>query len=106
MSSRAARRPQPDGVRAQPPAAGENLVQELLAERRELLIANERLRLELGEASAQDRTNPRVRELETEVRRLRHELEMVGAERDLLRRGLTAIADRLRRAGGRVDGPE
>jgi hypothetical protein len=77
--------------------AADNLVQELLAERRELLVANERLRLELEEAVAGSARNPRVRELEAEVRRLRHELEITRAERDELRDGMGSIMDRLRR---------
>jgi hypothetical protein len=99
MSTRAARRRRPEPDKNEPSPGGENLVQELLSERRQLLIAGERLRLELEEARAQDRSNPRVRELETEVRRLRHELEMVRTERDLLRHGLEGLADRLHRAG-------
>jgi hypothetical protein len=98
MSSRGVSKRAPEKVRrgtGEGPAA-DNVVQELLAERRELLVANERLRLELEEAVAGSGRNPRVRELEAEVRRLRHELEVTRAERDELRDGMGSIMDRLR----------
>jgi hypothetical protein len=98
MSNRGVSKRAPEKIRpatGEGPAAG-NLVQQLLAERRELLVANERLRLELDEAVAGSRRNPRVRELEAEVRRLRHELGLARAERDELREGMGSIMDRLR----------
>lgn len=91
MSTRTPRRPKPDG-------AGDTVVQDLLAERRELLIANERLRLELAEATADDATNPRIRDLESEIRRLRRDLDKTRSERDLLHNALTSLATRLHRA--------
>jgi hypothetical protein len=66
-----------------------------MEERRALLVANQRLRLELDAARARDSSNPRVRELEAEVRRLRHALDMAAAERDRLRAGVSAALDRL-----------
>jgi predicted nuclease with TOPRIM domain len=57
--------------RAGPP----DLVQQLLTERRELLVANERLRMELDELRARESgPDPRLRRLEDENARLRHEL--------------------------------
>lgn len=99
MSSRGASRTAPDRThrgKGEEAGAG-NVVQQLLAERRDLLVGNERLRLQLEEAVAGSGRNPRVRELEAEVRRLRHELEVVRAERDELREGMGSIMDRLRR---------
>lgn len=69
------------------------MVQDLLRERRELLVANERLRLELEAARATDASNPRVRALEADVRRLEHALEVTRRERDRLRKAVeTALA--------------
>jgi len=57
--------------RAGPP----DLVQQLLTERRELLVANERLRMELEELRAREvGPDPRLRRLEDENARLRQEL--------------------------------
>ena len=79
---------------AKPPDRGATpIVQDLLRERRELLVANERLRLELDAARATDSSNPRVHELEAELRRLEHALEVARDERDCLRQAVeTALA--------------
>jgi chromosome segregation ATPase len=74
----------------------ESLVQELLAERRELKVAVERLKLELAEANTSaGGPDPRVRELQEEVERLRYQLASARAEagqareeRDELRSGI------------------
>ena len=70
----------------EPKKPAESLVQELLAERRELKVSLERARMELAEtregASGPD---PRVKELEAEVERLRHQLATARAEATLLR---------------------
>ena len=64
----------------------ESLVQELLAERRELKVAVERLRLELVEVkSTAGGPDPRMRELAAEVERLRYQLAHARAEAGLLR---------------------
>jgi len=61
----------------------------VLAERRELMIANERLRLELEELRGRDdRQDPRRHVLELENRALRDELWAVKAELDRLREGV------------------
>jgi hypothetical protein len=76
MSTRATR-PSPRSARAAE-APGGSIVQQVLAERRDLMIANERLRLELDELrSAGIREDPRLHVLELENRALREELAMV-----------------------------
>jgi predicted nucleic acid-binding Zn-ribbon protein len=64
----------------------ESLVQELLAERRELKVLVERARIELAEAR-QDSSgpDPRVKDLQAEVERLRHQLATVRGEANVLR---------------------
>ena len=80
----------------EPTKPSESLVQELLAERRELKVALERMRIELedvrGTTSGPD---PRVRDLTAEVERLRYQLAQARAEagnlreeRDELRQGV------------------
>jgi chromosome segregation ATPase len=74
----------------------ESLVQELLAERRELKVAVERLKLDLADASASaGGPDPRLRELQEEIERLRYQLasaraeaNQVREERDELRAGI------------------
>lgn len=64
----------------------ESLVQELLAERRELKVLLERTRMELAETrEGSTGPDPRLKELEAEVERLRHQLATVRAEANLLR---------------------
>lgn len=74
---------------ASPEAAGAgggpDVVQQLLAERRELKIANERLRLELEEAHSQaGKPDRRLGLLEEENRQLRRELAAAHAEHERL----------------------
>lgn len=70
----------------EPTKPSESLVQELLAERRELRVALERLKLELAEVRAVvGGPDPRVRELMAEVERLRYQLAHARAEAGLLR---------------------
>ncbi len=70
----------------EPTKPSDSLVQELLAERRELKVAVERLRLELEEArSNSGGPNPRLRELQTEIERLRYQLASARAEAGLMR---------------------
>jgi hypothetical protein len=76
----------------------ESLVQDLLAERRELKVAVERLKLELADARAAGGgggPDPRVGELQDEIERLRYQLATSRAEathlreeRDQLRAGI------------------
>ncbi len=70
----------------EPTRPSESLVQELLAERRELKVAVERLRLELEEArSSSAGPNPRLQELQSEIERLRYQLASARAEAGLMR---------------------
>ncbi len=75
----------------QPPNSA--LVQSLLAEKREVMIAAERLKLENADLRRRSgRHDPRVQKLEDEVRRLREQVELARTERDQLR---AAIEDAL-----------
>jgi chromosome segregation ATPase len=70
----------------EPKKPSESLVQELLAERRDLKVALERLRLELDDlSSTSGGPDPRVSGLTAEVERLRYQLAQVRAEAGLLR---------------------
>ena len=70
----------------EPTKPSESLVQELLAERRELRVALERLKLELAEVrSTVGGPDPRVRDLTAEVERLRYQLAHARAEAGQLR---------------------
>ena len=74
----------------------ESLVQDLLAERRELKVAVERLKLELADAGANaGGPDPRLRERQEEIEPLRYQLASARAEvtrlqeeRDELRAGI------------------
>ena len=71
------------------PFEGSQLVQQLLAERRELLVANERLRLELAELRAREEgPDPRLRRLEAENARLRQELAATRAQLEVFEVGV------------------
>jgi chromosome segregation ATPase len=87
----------------EPTKPSESLVQGLLAERRELKVALERLRLELDDVrKASAGPDPRVRDLTTEVERLRYHLAQARAEagllrdeRDELRRGIEKALEQI-----------
>ena len=86
MSARATRPSRPESA---PAGSGAGVVQQVLAERRELMVANERLRLELDELrGSASRTDPRMHVLELENRALREEL---AAARDELARFESAV---------------
>ena len=71
---------------SEPKKPAESLVQELLAERRELKVLLERARMDVAEARAgSSGPDPRMKELETELERLRHQLATARAEANLLR---------------------
>jgi hypothetical protein len=79
MSTRATRPSPRSGPAADGPGGG--IVQQVLAERRDLMIANERLRLELDELRrAGSREDPRLHVLELENRALREELAAARQE--------------------------
>jgi chromosome segregation ATPase len=64
----------------------ESLVQDLLAERRQLKVAVERLKLELADAhSNAGGPDPRLRELNDEIERLRYQLASARAEVNRMR---------------------
>ncbi len=70
----------------EPSKPSEPLVQQLLAERRELKVAIERLRLEVEEARrAAGGTDPRIKEMQGEIERLRYQLASARAEATQLR---------------------
>lgn len=70
----------------EPTEPSESLVQQLLAERRELKIAVERLRLELSDAkAASSGPDRRVTELQVAIERLRFQLASARAEAGLMR---------------------
>lgn len=70
----------------QPDRPAESLVQQLLAERRELKVALERARLEVEDAKGSaGGPDPRVAQLQAELTRLRGQLDDTRAEVNLLR---------------------
>jgi len=83
----------------------ESLVQDLLAERRQLKVAVERLKLQLADAEVAGGgggPDPRVKELQDEVERLRYQLASVRAEatnlreeRDQLKAGIEKALEQL-----------
>src|SRR5437879_5924187 len=95
MSARATR-PSPPKA---PPGDGAGVVQQVLAERRELMVANERLRLELDELRGTgSRVDPRVHVLELENRALRDELAGVRDELARLEEGLVRLIEEMEKA--------
>jgi predicted RNase H-like nuclease (RuvC/YqgF family) len=86
-------------------AAAPDVVQQLLAERRELKVANERLRLEVEEARAaaqariaEAKPDRRLTALEEENRRLRKELASLSAENEYLLEGVALAVEGLEKA--------
>ncbi|MEA2504955.1 MAG: hypothetical protein QOG36_1998 [Actinomycetota bacterium] len=70
----------------EPSKPSESLVQGLLAERRELKVALERVRIELEDMRrTSGGPDPRIRDLATEIERLRYQLAQARAEVGLLR---------------------
>jgi chromosome segregation ATPase len=77
----------------------DSVVQSLLAERRSLMVALERARLELADAQgAGTGPDPRLAELQTEMRRLRTQLDEARAEVNLLRTERDELRDGIARA--------
>lgn len=87
----------------EPTKPSESLVQQLLAERRELKVAVERMRIELDDVrSTSGGPDPRVRDLTAEVERLRYQLAQARAEvglareeRDELRQGVEKALEQM-----------
>jgi len=70
----------------EPAKPADSLVQELLAERRQLKVALERARIEVADAQASGGgPDPRLGELHAELVRLRKQLDDTRAEVNLLR---------------------
>lgn len=69
-----------------PNKPSEALVQELLAERRELKVAVERLKLELADSKGgSSGPDPRVKQLGDEIEKLRYQLASARAEANVMR---------------------
>jgi chromosome segregation ATPase len=84
---------------SEPTKPSESVVQQLLAERRELKVGMERLRLELADARrSSGGPDPRVGSLQTEVARLRGQLDDTRAEVNLLRAERDELRDGVQRA--------
>jgi len=88
----------------EPGKPAESLVQQLLAERRELKVALARARLEVEDAKGSaDGPDPRVAQLQAELIRLRAHLDdtraevnLLRTERDELRAGIAHAIEQLR----------
>ena len=84
---------------SEPKKPAESLVQELLTERRELKVLLERARLELAETrQGSSGPDPRLKELEAEVERLRHRLATARADATLLREERDELRDGVEKA--------
>ena len=85
----------------------DSVVQSLLAERRSLMVALERAKLELAEAKGSaGGPDPRVAELQAELRRLRAQLDDARAEVNLLRTERDELRDGIVHAIALAAGPE
>jgi chromosome segregation ATPase len=84
----------------EPTKPSESLVQQLLAERRELKVAVERLKIELADAqqSGSGGPDPRLRELQDEIERLRYQLASARAEVTQLREERDELSAGIERA--------
>jgi hypothetical protein len=93
MSTRATKRP------ASEPTGSPQIVQQLLAERRDLMVANERLRLELSECrAAAGKPDPRLGRLEAENRRLRDDLAAARSRAERLEAAVIAALAEVEKA--------
>ena len=85
----------------------ESLVQELLAERRELKVAVERLKLDLADATTSGGgPDPRLKELQEEIERLRYQLASARAEVTQLRQERDELRSGIEKALGQLSGSE
>ena len=83
----------------EPAKPSESLVQDLLAERRQLKVALERARLELAEAQGNSgEQDTRVPQLQAELTRLRMQLDETRAEVNLLRTERDELRDGIAQA--------
>ena len=92
----------------EPTKPSDSLVQQLLTERRELKVQVERLKLQLADVSGSSGggPDPRLKELQEEVERLRYQLVSARAEatqlreeRDDLRAGVERALEQLEADG-------
>ncbi len=85
----------------------ESLVQDLLAERRELKVAVERLKLDLADAQSNaGGPDPRLRALNEEIERLRYQLASARAEVNQMREDRDALRAGIERALAKLSGEE
>lgn len=86
----------------------DSLVQELLAERRELRVAVERMKLEVADAKrSAGGGDPRVlKEMQEEIERLRYQLASARAESGQLREERDALRSGIRRALEQMESEE
>jgi hypothetical protein len=97
MSTRATRPSPPRPAAAEAPGGG--IVQQVLAERRDLMVANERLRLELEELRRSgSREDPRLHVLELENRALREELAAVRDELERFQDAVKRVIEEMEKA--------
>jgi chromosome segregation ATPase len=90
----------------EPAKPADSLVQQLLAERRELKVALERARLEIEDAKGSaGGPDPRVAQLQAEVTRLRTQLDGTRAEVNLLKTERDELRDGIERAIAGLKGP-
>jgi len=83
----------------EPAKPADSLVQQLLSERRELRVALERARIEMEDAKGSaGGPDPRVAQLQTELTRLRTQLDDTRAEVNLLRTERDELKDGIQRA--------
>lgn len=89
----------------EPSKPSESLVQELLAERRELKVAVERMKLEVEDArrSAGGGDSRMLKEMQDEVERLRYQLASARAELGQLREERDALRSGIQRALEQMD---
>lgn len=85
----------------------DSVVQGLLADRRSLMVALERAKLELAEARGSAAgPDPKVAQLQAELRRLHAQLDDARAQVNLLRAERDELRDGIVRALAQVETPE
>jgi chromosome segregation ATPase len=92
----------------EPTRPSDSLVQQLLTERRELKVQVERLKLDLADAAGNTSggPDPRVKELQEEVERLRYQLASSRAEATQLREERDDLRAGIERALEQLEGDE
>jgi chromosome segregation ATPase len=85
----------------------DSVVQGLLADRRSLMVALERVKLELAEARGSAAgPDPRLAALQSELRRLRGQLDDARAEVNLLRTERDELREGIVRALAQIEAPD